>query len=212
MQPLNLLSSLFAFFALAVAIPAASPADLVPRACSTRSPTIYQISAAAPNDIVVAGSTRVERTGPPYQDSVSTVLSFNGFPDGATGCQLTFTIPKSNVAVATANPDYSGAFQADVWLVKARGPPSWNTSPFKQQMVSTLQFPTKPTTSVYSTIVWAGNCPSNNVPRDGPYASQIQFLIEGSTWQQLAGTANLYNSVGGNSVGAASGFTIVYNC
>ena len=213
MQVFYFTAALSSILSLAAAAPAASPIDLVPRACSTRSPSISKISACQPNDNIIAGETNLNRTGPaPYQNTVSTILTFDGFPLGATGCMLKYTVPKTTAQIATANPDYSGSFQADVWLVEAGRPPTWASPPVKQQQVSTVQIPTKPTTSSSETIIWSGTCPQNNGQTHWPYAGQISFLIEASTWQQLSGSAKLYNSLGGKSVGDAAGFTMVHSC
>ncbi|KAL9618451.1 MAG: hypothetical protein Q9160_006829 [Pyrenula sp. 1 TL-2023] len=204
------------------ALPNPSPAqDLTPRACSTISPSPIDIlDASKPDEVTYDGDLVLNRTSNGnngYQNTKSTLVSFNNIPWQATGCMLRLTIPKltKTSQIARANPDQSGAFQADVWKVEADplGRATWNTPPKKDQFVSTIRFPTTQQDQPFETYIWSGVCPSVNPQSHYPYGGVLSFLLEGSGWQQFAGDVRLYNSIGGKSANPEpAGLALVYNC
>ena len=205
-------------FSPTTALPSPSPADLVPRACSTISPSPIDIlDASQPDTVTYDSSIVLNRTnsGGSYKNTKSTLVSFDNIPYQATGCMLRFTIPKTTKPnqFATASPDVAGAFQADVWTVDPDplGRATWNTPPKKQQLVSTVRFPTQPQDKL-ETYIWSGVCPNVNPNSHYPYGGVLSFLFEGSDWQQFAGSVRLPNSLGGKQGLEPSGLALIFNC
>lgn len=191
-----------------------TPAELVPRSCSTLGPAnISRLSKAAPNDYLNGQTFALHRNGGPNSNTLKSVVSFAYIPPGATGCMLQIDIPK----LPTQNnpgPIASGTgTQADVWLIDnpSRSNPydngfiyeySWNKPPVKSQFVSTTIFPTgSPTSGPYKTYMWSGTC-----------KQQLSFEFELSDWQQGSGDVNFYDTMGGKQGLTPIGFIMVYNC
>ncbi|KAL9113763.1 MAG: hypothetical protein Q9227_002208 [Pyrenula ochraceoflavens] len=167
------------------------------------------LDASQPDTVTYDGSVVLNRTKTDgsYKNVKSSLVTFTNIPWKATGCMLKFTVPKSTSQnqFATVNPDNSGAFQSDIWLVEPDplNRATWNTPPKKNQLVSTVRFPTQPQDK-FETYIWSGVCPYVDPHTHYPYGGVLSFLFEGSDWQQLAGSAKLYNSIGGKSVGDAA--------
>lgn len=182
-----------------------SPVDLVPRACSSLGPSpIDVLQASDPNTPSVTGAFRLERTN--SVDDVSTALTFNYIPAGATGCTLHVIFPPHTPGAIASGT----ATQADVWLASPDryGTSTWNNPPQKQQHVSTVIFPAEGSTDTFETNLWAGNCPVPPTPDGGT----LTFLFELSTWQQGNGSVSFFNSLGGKQGLQAEGFSLIFNC
>ena len=212
-------SATMALMSLVSAAPSSTPIDLIPRACSTLSPQpITGLDASQPNSAIHTGEFRLNRTLTPsgYKNTFSTVLTFNFIPDHATGCMLRFQLPKLSVPnqIASASPDYSGGFQADVWTYQADplGLSTWANPLQRGQFVSTVIFPTRTTDAPYETYIWSGTCPQGGPGTSQPYGGTLSFLFEGSTWQQLSGGVRFFNTLGGKQGLVPIGFSLVFNC
>jgi hypothetical protein len=173
------------------ALPAASPAELVPRACTTKLPhPIDVLDKTTPNKHLDGSVFRLERTD--SVNDVSSVVTFKNIPAGSTGCTLAVIIPPhtpGQIATGTAT-------QADVWTVAAdpKGTSTWNKQPEKKSVVSTVIFPAPGSTETFATNLWAGNCDST-----------LSFLFELSNWQQGNGSVSFINS-------ETKGFSLIYDC
>jgi len=186
-----------------VANPEASPAELVPRACSTLGPSpIDVLEKSDPNNPHDGPVFQLDRTGSSgsYTNDNITVLTFNYIPAGATGCMLQVEFPP----LTQPNQIASGtATQANVWTVAPdpNGVSTYNNPPVRNQFVSTLIFPTTTSTEIYKTILYSNTC-----------SPTMSFLFELSTWQQGTGHVQFFNSLGGKQGLQPIGFSMIFDC
>ena len=187
-----------------------SPVELVPRACTTVNVNaISKLNKATPNVSQNDSLFKLHRNGGSNSNTIKSVVSFTGIPQGATGCLLQIDLPKLPTQ-SIPTPIASGSSQSDVWLIK--NPPvsdpndigfiykyTWNKPPVKDQFVSTTQFPTDSPSDPYKTYLWSGTC-----------KSVLSFQFELSDWQQGAGDVNFYNFFGGKYT--PIGFQLVHSC
>ncbi|GKZ91327.1 hypothetical protein AnigIFM59636_003579 [Aspergillus niger] len=166
-----------------VASTSPTPANLIPRACTTIAPTAIDIlDSANPNTPSTGQQFSLARTA--TTNTKISALTFTGIPNGATGCMLAIDIP------ALAQPIATGSSQADIWTTNPwdlTSAPTWNNQPTRREMVSTFQFPTSPTTSPFHTILASNTC-----------SNTMSFLALLSTWQTTAGSVDFPNSIGGS--------------
>lgn len=182
-------------FSTATAVP--TPAELLPRTCTTQAPSIINtLDAANPNTPYSGQQFTLQRSGSPLIDNKISVLTFSNIPAGATGCRLEIELPKlSQGQIAPSDT------QADIWSadpVDGSSPPTYNNPPHKREMVSTYIFPKGPTAKSAHTVLASNTC-----------STTMSWLVQLSEWQTLAGSVNFQNSIGN---GADIGFTLVYNC
>ena len=200
---------LLSIFALTGATPT-PVGELAPRACTTANiNTISKLDKATPDDPFNTSLFSLRRTGGPNSNTIKSVVSFTGIPQGATGCMLQIDLPKLPTQ-SIPTPIASGSSQSDVWLIK--NPPqsnpseigyiyryTWNNPPTKDPFVATTIFPTGLPTDAFKTYLWSGTC-----------KDVMSFQFELSDWQQGSGEVSFYNFFGGKYT--PIGFQLVYNC
>jgi hypothetical protein len=183
---------------LSYALPTASE-DLVPRACTTRTPDVLLYwDKNNPNIGTPGGTVRMERTGGPGTNTIKTGFTFNNIPQGATGCMLQFELPP----VTSPNQYATGSNNFDLFSVDR---PityniNWNNQPTKTTKWASMNVPEWITTQPFKTILMSNTC-----------ASTMSFEIELSDWQQSAGKISFLNT-GFKPVPIRSGFSLIYNC
>ncbi|KAE8372209.1 hypothetical protein BDV26DRAFT_286145 [Aspergillus bertholletiae] len=184
-----------ALFSAANAVP--TPAELLPRACTTVAPSYINIlDAANPNTPYPGQQFTLERGGSPLSDNKISVVTFANLPAGATGCQLAIELPplsKDQIA--------PGDIQADVRNsspVVDSSVPTYNNPPQKGNIVSTYIFPEGPTTQSAKTILVSNTC-----------STTMSWLVQLSEWQTTGGSVNFANTAGN---GGNIGFSLIYNC
>ncbi|GKZ17430.1 hypothetical protein AbraIFM66951_004732 [Aspergillus brasiliensis] len=192
-----MITTLTLFTSMALTSP--TPANLIPRACTTITPTAIDIlDSANPDTASIGQQFSLSRT--PTTNTKISALTFTDIPTDATGCMLAIDIPP-----ALAQPIATGSStQADIWttspwnLTTSSPLPTWNNPPARQEMVSTYEFPTSPSTSPVHRILASNRC-----------SNTMSFLAVLSTWQTTSGSVDFENSIGGSQ---SIGFSLVFNC
>jgi hypothetical protein len=206
--PTTLLFAVGTLFTLsaAIAIPEPDPTvkNLNRQACQTQAPTTIDILVAdQPSQANLGMEFTLSRIGDnPPTDFITSAITFENIPNGATGCMFELVIPILTEGTEIASGPWT---QADFWTTDpwtAANPPTPANPPVLDQFVSTYQFPTGPTTTNFSTVLESNSC--SNV---------MSFFVELSTWQQGDGYVNFINSPfsAENGMGPI-GFYMVYNC
>ncbi|KAF7589822.1 hypothetical protein BBP40_003632 [Aspergillus hancockii] len=189
-------------FSAATAIPTPTE-DLLPRACTTRAPSVIDIlKDSTPNTASIGQQFTLERTrsppgdpNAPLKNTQLSALTFTNIPAGATGCRLEVAFPP-----LSANSIANGDTQAEIWSTDpwdTNSTPTFNNPPKKREMVGTYRFPTAANDQAVHTVIASNTC-----------SGTMSWLAYLSDWQQGTGSVNFGNRLDIHHLG----FSLVFNC
>ena len=172
-----------ALLGLGQAVPAASPAELVPRACVTEYPTlITHIFEASPdqkspnNNYIEVAHDYATRSPALYRRDV--VVQFSNIPSGSFGCQLEAFFPAGTPISSYGDP------RVNVFAVDKPATPddTWNTSPKPTFLFGTVAFESKPNEDVRR-VINSATCQSTLTYRLSTATDQLGevYFTQGSS-------------------------------
>ncbi|KAB8068304.1 hypothetical protein BDV29DRAFT_195757 [Aspergillus leporis] len=179
----------------AIAVPTPTE-NLLPRACTTRAPSVIDIlKDTTPNTASIGQYFNLERTSSPLKNTKLSALTFNNIPAGATGCRLEVAFPPlgpNSIATGDVQAEF---WSTDPWNVNTA--PTFNNPPRKREMVGTYRFPTAANDQSTHTVIASNTC-----------SETMSWLAYLSDWQQNAGSVAFNNRLDIQNMG----FSLVFNC